>query len=179
MVYRYLWLICVLFCFAAGAYAQSNDPISRKSLEGISAFGIVVEEPSPDLLSSGLTRANVTNDVSMRLRRQGLRILNEEELSKEPGGPYLRVIITGRKTASPQVVSFVITVQFEQAVLPTRYLGKPGEAPRLDKSVFASTWGVNGLGSAGADAVARVIREGVTVFVDQFIHAYQTENPPR
>ena len=177
MFYRFLWLICVLFCCTAGAYAQSNDPLSRKSLEGVSAFGLVVEEPSPDLLATGLTRADITSDVSVRIRRQGLRILDEEGLGKEPGGPYLRVIVTGRKVAS--TVAFVITVQFEQAVLPTRHLGKPGDAPRLDKTIFASTWGVNGLGSADAQALARVVRDGLNVFVDQFILAYLTANPPR
>lgn len=175
------WLIGVsIYLAGATAYAQSSDVIARKSLEGITAFGIVVEEVSPDLQSSGLTRADITSDVELRLRRQGLRILDEAGLSKEPGGPFLHVTVTGRKTGSPQVVAFVISLQFEQAVLPTRYIGRPGEsAPRLEKSVFAATWGVNGLGSSVPENLARTVRDGLAVFVDQFITAYLAANPQK
>ena len=173
------WLIGLLLCFASNASAQFNDVLSRKSLEGIIAFGIVIDDPSSDLQLNGLTRAMVRSDVELRLRRQGMRFLDDEALTREPGGPYLRVIVTGRRTAAPQLIGFVISVQFEQAVLPTRFLGKAGDnTPRPERTVFASTWGVNGLGSAGTEAVTRVIRDNLAGFVDQFIDAYLSANAP-
>lgn len=173
------WLIGLLLCIVSNANAQSNDVLSRKSMEGITAFGLVIDDPTSDLQMNGITRAMIRSDVELRLRRQGLRFLDDDALTKEPGGPYLRVIVTGRRTAAPQLIGFVISVQFEQAVLPTRYLGRAGDnTPRPEKTVFAATWGVNGLGSAGTEAAARVIRDGLAVFVDQFIDAYLTANPP-
>jgi len=198
------WFIGVLLCLVARANAQSNNPLSRKSMEGVGAFGVVVEEISADLEANGLTRSLITSDVEVRLRRQGLRVLNEEGMSREPGGPYLHVIVTGRKTAVPELVAFVISVQFEQAVLPTRSMDVAGDNPprresfsdqekwmqavnewskarsnQREKAVFAATWGVNAVGSVGTDALARGIRDGLADFVDQFIAAYLAVNPPR
>ena len=198
------WFIAVLLCLVARANAQSNNPLSRKSLEGISGFGVIVEEISADLEANGLTRSLIASDVEVRLRRQGLRVLDEEGLSREPGGPYLHVIVTGRKTAVPELVAFVISVQFEQAVLPTRSMDVAGDNPprrenfpdsekwqlalnewskarsnQREKAVFAATWGVNAVGSVGTTALARGIRDGLADFVDQFIAAYLAVNPPR
>jgi hypothetical protein len=198
------WFIGVLLCLGATANAQSNNPISRKSLEGVGAFGVIVEEISADLEASGLTRSLIASDVEVRLRRQGLRVLDEEGLSREPGGPYLHVIVTGRKTAVPELVAFVISVQFEQAVLPTRSMDTAGDNPprresfpdsekwlvalnewskarsnQREKAVFAATWGVNAVGSVGTSALARGVRDGLADFVDQFIAAYLAVNPIR
>ena len=198
------WFIGVLLCVVTTGNAQSNNALSRKSLEGVSAFGVVVEEVSADLESNGLTRSLIASDVETRLRRQGLRVLDEEGLTREPGGPYLHVIVTGRKTAVPEIVAFVISVQFEQAVLPTRSMEAAGENPprresfsdpekwllalndwskarsnQREKAVFAATWGVNSVGSVGTNALARGIRDGLADFVDQFIAAYLAVNPLR
>ena len=198
------WFSGVLLCLVTTGNAQSNNALSRKSLEGVSAFGVVVEEVSADLESNGLTRSLIASDVETRLRRQGLRVLDEEGLSREPGGPYLHVIVTGRKTAVPEIVAFVISVQFEQAVLPTRSMEAAGENPprresfsdpekwllalndwskarsnQREKAVFAATWGVNSVGSVGTNALARGIRDGLADFVDQFIAAYLAVNPLR
>jgi len=198
------WFIGVLLCVVTTGNAQSNNALSRKSLEGVGAFGVVVEEVSADLESNGLTRSLIASDVETRLRRQGLRVLDEEGLTREPGGPYLHVIVTGRKTAVPEIVAFVISVQFEQAVLPTRSMEAAGENPprresfsdpekwllalndwskarsnQREKAVFAATWGVNSVGSVGTNALARGIRDGLADFVDQFIAAYLAVNPLR
>ena len=198
------WFIGVLLCLVTTGNAQSNNALSRKSLEGVGAFGVVVEEVSADLESNGLTRSLIASDVETRLRRQGLRVLDEEGLTREPGGPYLHVIVTGRKTAAPEIVAFVISVQFEQAVLPTRSMEAAGENPprresfsdpekwllalndwskarsnQREKAVFAATWGVNSVGSVGTNALARGIRDGLADFVDQFIAAYLAVNPLR
>jgi hypothetical protein len=198
------WFIGVLLCLVTTGNAQSNNALSRKSLEGVGAFGVVVEEVSADLESNGLTRSLIASDVETRLRRQGLRVLDEEGLSREPGGPYLHVIVTGRKTAVPEIVAFVISVQFEQAVLPTRSMEAAGDNPprresfsdpekwllalndwskarsnQREKAVFAATWGVNSVGSVGTNALARGIRDGLADFVDQFIAAYLVVNPLR
>jgi len=198
------WFSGVLLCLVTTGNAQSNNALSRKSLEGVSAFGVVVEEVSADLESNGLTRSLIASDVETRLRRQGLRVLDEEGLTREPGGPYLHVIVTGRKTAVPEIVAFVISVQFEQAVLPTRSMEAAGENPprresfsdpekwllalndwskarsnQREKAVFAATWGVNSVGSVGTNALARGIRDGLADFVDQFIAAYLAVNPLR
>ena len=198
------WFSGVLLCLVTTGNAQSNNALSRKSLEGVGAFGVVVEEVSADLESNGLTRSLIASDVETRLRRQGLRVLDEEGLTREPGGPYLHVIVTGRKTAVPEIVAFVISVQFEQAVLPTRSMEAAGENPprresfsdpekwllalndwskarsnQREKAVFAATWGVNSVGSVGTNALARGIRDGLADFVDQFIAAYLAVNPLR
>ena len=198
------WFIGVLLCLVTTGNAQSNNALSRKSLEGVGAFGVVVEEVNADLESNGLTRSLIASDVETRLRRQGLRVLDEEGLTREPGGPYLHVIVTGRKTAVPEIVAFVISVQFEQAVLPTRSMEAAGENPprresfsdpekwllalndwskarsnQREKAVFAATWGVNSVGSVGTNALARGIRDGLADFVDQFIAAYLAVNPLR
>jgi len=198
------WFIGVLLCLVTTGNAQSNNALSRKSLEGVGAFGVVVEEVNADLESNGLTRSLIASDVETRLRRQGLRVLDEEGLTREPGGPYLHVIVTGRKTAAPEIVAFVISVQFEQAVLPTRSMEAAGENPprresfsdpekwllalndwskarsnQREKAVFAATWGVNSVGSVGTNALARGIRDGLADFVDQFIAAYLAVNPLR
>ena len=198
------WFSGVLLCLVTTGNAQSNNALSRKSLEGVGAFGVVVEEVSADLESNGLTRSLIASDVETRLRRQGLRVLDEEGLTREPGGPYLHVIVTGRKTAAPEIVAFVISVQFEQAVLPTRSMEAAGENPprresfsdpekwllalndwskarsnQREKAVFAATWGVNSVGSVGTNALARGIRDGLADFVDQFIAAYLAVNPLR
>ena len=94
---KYWFLAIVIGIFALQLWAgiaiensiphqETLDPFQR-TLVGISATEVLVEGLSKDAIEAGLTIRQIRTDVELRLRREGIRIVSEEELLKLSGSP--------------------------------------------------------------------------------------------
>ena len=74
--------VMVLVAVATGySRAQSNDPLERETLKGLSGVNVFVNltEDRPSLESDGLTKSQIQTDIEIRLRKAGIRVLTLEE----------------------------------------------------------------------------------------------------
>jgi hypothetical protein len=162
-----LAMICAAAIFSIGLTSpsvQANDSeISRRSLQGISAVSVDVEDLSDGAKALGLSEEAIRTDVELKLRLAGIRVVAVEEDVKVPGMPTLYV--------NPQVLSnakaLSITVELQQNVL----LERNGQ-----RAVNVTTWEVGGV---GMNPTAQSIRDNIKDFVDQFLNAWLSVNPKK
>ena len=163
--------------FANGfSYAQSNDPLEKESLKGLSGVYVFLNltEDSPSLEKDGLTETQIRTDVEIRLRKAGIRVLTIEEAKELPRRPVLSVaLLASRSEALTKVLgeniyAFTIQIDFKQTA--TLYHS-------TDNKVFlVTTWSNSAVGMTTKRNV-RTIREGIGDYVDKFINDYLTVNP--
>jgi hypothetical protein len=147
-----------------------DQPVSGKTLRGLSGVGVRVERMPPEAEQAGMTRRQVQTEVEQRLREGGVRVHTPPELLSAFGRPALVVTIqiTPAEHEPRELYGVHITVALKQQVLLERNMAMP--------AVEAATWEVVALGVVRRDAWPRV-REDVATLVDRFIHAYRSVNP--
>jgi hypothetical protein len=152
------------FSFSAGL-SKESDRQSRASLSGIKGVGVVVEDLSPDTEQEGFTTFLIQSDTEQKLRSAGIRVLNDDELAKAPGMPYIYVNLFTFRDA--EQYAWHSTLELKQMVTLAR---KPGVKQSL------ATWKVSGGGIVGAKKVFE-LRSFVKDDVDRFISAWKAANP--
>lgn len=173
MLYRLIFLLLPLLC--GEALAQEQSQLNIESLSGISDIVVVVEEPDPQGRIEGLSRDEIKTEVELRLRRNGIGVLDwtgsSSNLSSswiEDGGPHLHVIIN-TKGPDDGLLTFSMDIALKQDV----YL------ERNDQLVNdVSTWEVGALGTVGINHVNDII-SAVGSYVDIFCNDYLSVNPRR
>ena len=133
-----------------------EQPVSGKTLRGLSGVGVRVERMPPEAEQAGMTRRQVQTEVEQRLREGGIRVLTPELLSAF-GRPVLAVTIqlTPAEHGPRELYGVHITVALKQQVLLERNMTLP--------AVEAATWEVVALGAVGQEAWPRA-REDVARF---------------
>jgi hypothetical protein len=69
-------LLCSIATFilcASGAAAQVS--LGKESLKQLGPVRVLVEDLNPDLIKDGLDKAQLQQDVELRLRRSGIKVL--------------------------------------------------------------------------------------------------------
>ena len=160
-------MICVAAVFLIGftfpSVQASDSEISRKSLQGISAISVEVEDLSDGAKALGLSAETIRTDVELKLRLAGIRVVTEDEDLKLPGMPSLYVIAT--VVNSSKAVSIIVELQ--QNVT----LERNGQ-----RAVGATTWDA---GAVGVNLTAEDIRDKIKDLVDQFLNAWLSVNPKK
>ncbi len=145
--------------------AQQFTSDKKQSLTGIEAFLLVVEFAEDSVEMDGLNRSELEVQIAQRLRRSGIRLMNEAEWSRERGVPYLYVYLNTVRSELG-FYSYRIEVKFNQEVNPVRNSGI---------SSMASTWETGLLGLIGVNRIEN-IRPEILSMVDEFIQDYQAVN---
>jgi hypothetical protein len=159
------------------ARAQSDTPWDRRTLAGLAAVSVMVEDINPEVAALGLHKVVVQTDVELRLRAAGIRVVNIAEASAASGYPVLfidvRAYVPTTPAGSPplleQLVFAYVNVQFLQRVSLLR-----------DPAIRANsaTWKGRGfLGYVGRSGAVMALRQDVLDEVDQFINAWLSVNP--
>jgi len=142
----------------------SDSQAERVTLTGLSPISVVVEELSPIAAKSGLTTAALQADAERRLRQAGISLTPDADA-------YLYVHVTVADPGGAQPLPYIVDVSLMQEVTLPR-----GVKTRTPLQV--PTWSVNNLGLVGASGLKLAVSDHVAQFVDQFIKAYQSVNPP-
>ena len=163
-------LLLALLAMGCPVALGGDQPVSGKTLRGLSGVGVRVERLPAEAEQAGMTRRQVQTEVEQRLREGGIQVLTPPELLSAFGRPTLAVIVQlmPAEHEPRELYGVHITVALKQQVLLERNMTIP--------AVEASTWEVVALGVVGRDAWPRV-REDVATLVDRFIHAYRSVNP--
>lgn len=160
-------LVGILLGLISASIGLAGDSsLSRKTLKGITALSVVIEDlgsKAPD----GLTQEQLQTDVELKLRMAGIHVSPPDE-----PGPYLYVQVTSdssQNLAGRQTGYFYnVNLEFRQLVFLQR-----------NKVVaVASTWGLEGIGISGPGmTTVQTIRDLVGDTVDKFMNAYLSVNP--
>ena len=157
--------LAMVLLVAASAATASDNENDRRSLKGLKALNVAVEDLKPEVEQGGLNKTSIQSDVELKLRQAGIAVLTKAEMRATPGAPYLYINVS---THSGSLYSVSITVELCQAVRLDR-----------DPSLWlpdATTWSVMGVGVVGQDKLPE-LRDGIKHYIDQFISAYLSVNP--
>jgi hypothetical protein len=140
----------------------------RDVLAGLQGVRVLVEHLNPKVEEYGLEAQQLQNDVELRLRQNGIKVLSEQEyLSTLNPCLYVCVIVDIRPESS--LVVSGITLELREAVLLIR---------DQTKLCMGGTWWTASTGSVGLNNI-KTIREGVKDNVDKFINDYLAVNPKK
>ncbi len=129
MVRLGITVLGLVLIVTAPAGVQTSD--HQATLIGLRGVQIVVEYPDPDAIREGLTRPTLENDLELRLRQAGIRVLSGNELLLTPGRPYLYLRVTTVVVDNPlRGVAYYIELELNQDVILTRASGTTSHAIR-------------------------------------------------
>lgn len=166
-LFTLLFAASVFFSAVSADAQQRFTPDQKQSLQGITAFLLVVEFEESSLQVDGLDRAALEIEIAQRLRRAGIRLMNEVEWSRQPGVPFLYVYLNTVRSELG-FYSYRAEVRFKQEVSPVR---------NTSISSIATTWETGSLGFIGVNRV-EALKPEVLALVDQFIMDFRQINRP-
>jgi hypothetical protein len=142
---------------------QSHSPIenvvasSSDVLKGLKGLYVHAEEITNATKAVGLDRDAITQRVELTMRRNGIRVLNREEVLQEAGDPYVHVYVRVSGTESR------IELRCNQNVR--------SEINPSVKIIGATIWSTVGHGAA------EYTKDGIDQVVERFCNEYLKANP--
>jgi hypothetical protein len=161
--------LMIAFSRVSGGLSQMDDPSSRKTLQGLTAMGVHVEQLPPAAKDDGLTESDLRTKVELKLRLAGIRVVDPEEASKLPGMPYLHLLLTTIDT-DYGFHSSSVELDLNQTVILAR---KPA------MMAIAATWRRSVVVTAGKSYSAKGLGDAVDQLCDMFLNAYLSVNPKK
>jgi len=159
-----MFSVMVVILFLSSITQEQVSP-DKKTLRGIKAMAVLVENLRQDIEKDGLKKSSIQTDVELKLRLAGIKVLTKEEGIK-PASPYLYIQVSSVKYED-LMYSYSISVDFCQYV----YLYRD-----TDIHFYATTWSIANIGFFGVNRV-KEIRDGIKDQVDKFINDYLAVNP--
>jgi len=154
-----LAIAVVLVCVGSAAAQLSLGKQSLKRLPGVV---VIVEDLSSQMVDAGVNKDQIQQDVELRLRKAGIRVLSRNTSS----APVIDVIIGGVKIPRTNATAYAIALTLGQRVILER-----------DPSIklYAQTW--SSALSVGYVINRTEIRNDLGDVVDSFINDYLSQNP--
>jgi len=154
-----IWLLMV-FLIGVSSLPVRAQAGPAKTLKGISALTVLVEDLTDGAKALGLTAETIQTDVELKLRQAGMRVVTPQELHNISGQPWIYVQVS---MTNPALVGHVL-VQFNQNAM----------LERSREIVPVSTWSTGTLVTADD---AQTIRDKVKDLIDKFLNAWLSVNP--
>lgn len=148
-----------------GALRQGETK-ERASLRKLQGVYLVIENLDSDAQKI-LSESQIQTEVELRLRRNRVRLLTQDEWVKTPGNPYLYLRLDVLQSDTTGVYSYAYKLELNQEVLLER--------DPLFK-MLAVTWQKSNMGYAGSTVAASAIREAIGQTVDVFCNEYLAAN---
>ncbi len=142
---------------------ESSETASLRKLAGVR---LVIEDLDKDTKTI-ISERQLQTDIELRLRRNGIRVLSEEEWLKSPGNPYLYLNLDVVRSETTGVYSYSYRLELNQTVLLER-------DPQF--SMLAITWLKSNGGYAGSTVAASAIRGAIGDTVDRFCNDFLAAN---
>ena len=174
---RLMLFLGMLIASATCLYAVDDGPSARATLKGIKAIVVLVEQFDASAINDGLTMESVQTDVELRLRKGGVKVLQQPSLqdalrasnSEAFSAPVLYININTAKGREPlddlYAVNILITVHQHVKV-------KSNGA-----SATADTWGTGIIFMVPRSSMSSATQLVLADIVDEFINAYVSVNP--
>jgi hypothetical protein len=146
----------------AMAHLSSADRELLRSLDG---FRLAVDRIRPDVERDGLFRSTLLEDMELRLRMGGVKVLSEEEAEKKPDAPCLYLYVDALKCS----LGYVYKVRLA--------LMEPVKLVRNNVKVTATVLRIPD--ELGITSNLSEIRDAAGEFVDEFVKAWKAVNPKK
>ena len=167
---RWLWLMAMfMLCLIASDAAAADSEWNRKTLAGIQAVYVVIEDLQANVQryapKVSLTKEQLRKDVESRLQKAGIRLFNQDEWLKTKGRPTLYVNINTHEFEKYSY-AYDIRVELQQVV---QMEGNPAVR------ILTDTWSISQTGVFNVGS-AQTLRSQLGVLMDRFVEAYSTVN---
>ena len=167
-------LVTVLFPFFISpsvAITPGDDEDSRSSLRDLAGVYVIIRiyEQESYLKSLGFDEPSLRDDVELKLRSAGMKVVSKEDIHTLRGTPYLYVNILAHPVPGAYFL-YTSCVELGQEVLLV-----------ADPSIvmFATTWSGCSLGFGTDKTIVKQCRQTIKSLVDLFVKAYLSVNPAR
>jgi hypothetical protein len=138
--------------------------VSRDTLKGIEGIAVLIEHLRPEVEQAGLTRKQLHIDVELRLRQFRVPVISEEKHN-----PSLPLLYVNVNVAWNSFGVYVFNIDLSVVQM--------GRLVSTDTLAYVSTWSTTGAGLIEPSGLIR-IRTYLRDYVDRFINAYLSVNPP-
>jgi len=156
----------VLGILTIAAHAMAHlSAADRELLRGLDGFRLAVDRIRPDVERDGLFRSTLREDMELRLRLGGIKVLSEEEADKNPDAPCLYLYVDALKCS----LGYVYKIRFS--------LMEPVKLVRNNAKVSATVLRIPD--ELGITSNLSEIRDAAGDFVDEFVKAWQAVNPKK
>lgn len=164
-------LLLFLFLFVyRGAFSETTDDIQAKYLKGIKWLRVSIESLGVEATKIGLTRERLKTITELRLRREGIIIKTEKDISviDESRGNIPIVVPILYVNANVGDRAYSIDLEIQEAVRLER-----------DPSIIclATTWVTGIMGTHGKKQ--ELIITALSELLDDFLNDYYKANPKK
>jgi hypothetical protein len=137
----------------------------RELLRGLDGFRLAVDRIRPDVERDGLFRSTLREDMELRLRMGGIKVLSEEEAEKNPDAPCLYLYVDALKCS----LGYVYKIRLS--------LMEPVKLVRNHAKVSATVLRIPD--ELGITSNLSEIRDAAGDFIDEFVKAWKAANPKK
>jgi len=164
------WLLAVAIIIGGTIVCWAYRADDRDSLVGVEGMTVLVEPFDSEAKAAGLEEILFQNDVDLKLRLAGIKVLSWEEAAATPGVPILFIKIGVLKENIKRSPYAVAThVAFCQDVYLKRNPSITCES--------AVTWSQAGVLLVSKEVLKSCLREQIKGLTDMFINDYLEANP--
>jgi hypothetical protein len=162
-------VICLLIVglMISVSVASAESDSEKQSLKGIKALEVLIEGLGEEEKQAGLTESSLRVLVEGRLRKAGIKVVDDS--INEPGRPYLYLNINCLTDKSgSEIVRYIYSydLQLKQGAL----------LKRNSEFEVVPTWDAGGVGYFGTQKLGAIERS-VEKLVDMFINDFLAMNP--
>ena len=137
----------------------------RELLRGLDGFRLAVDRIRPDVERDGLFRSTLREDMELRLRMGGVKVLSDEEGEKKPDAPCLYLYVDALKCS----LGYVYKIRLS--------LMEPVKLVRNNVKVSATVLRIPD--ELGITSNLSEIRDAAGDLVDEFVKAWKAVNPKK
>jgi hypothetical protein len=137
----------------------------RELLRGLDGFRLAVDRIRPDVERDGLFRSTLREDMELRLRMGGIKVLSEEEAEKNPDAPCLYLYVDALKCS----LGYVYKIRLS--------LMEPVKLVRNNAKVSATVLRIPD--ELGITSNLSEIRDAAGDLVEEFVKAWKAVNPKK
>jgi hypothetical protein len=137
----------------------------RDLLRGLDGFRLAVDRIRPDIERDGLFRSTLMEDMELRLRMGGVRVLSEEEAEKKPDAPCIYLHVDALKCS----LGYVYKIRLS--------LMEPVKLVRNNVKVTSTVLRIPD--ELGITSNLSEIRDAAGDIIDEFVKAWKTANPKK
>jgi hypothetical protein len=163
------WIVVsavVLGILTIAAHAMAHlSAADRELLRGLDGFRLAVDRIRPDVERDGLFRSTLREDMELRLRMGGIKVLSEEEAEKNPDAPCLYLYVDALKCS----LGYVYKIRLS--------LMEPVKLVRNHAKVSATVLRIPD--ELGITSNLSEIRDAAGDFIDEFVKAWKAANPKK
>lgn len=159
-------MLATVFMAADNSLAQGDQP-EINTLKDLKGIGVGVGNIEPDAAADGLSKTKLLGYIFEKLKKSGIKVYTDLELSTISGQPILVLNVNTLKQPGP-IYIYTVALDFNQIVVLQRSPGLTSISP---------TWTVLATGGSLPEDLSASVQASIDPMIDSFIADYQKANP--